>query len=146
MANTGYIAGYITVVDAIRLLQAGMTLYVVSAPLQTRALPLEGGWVDDSGAVHYDCSAVVLNPQTAYEIGRKFNQQCIMRITPCANGEYEVYLLHDSAFTRQVALQHCGGYTADGEHLFTAVSSDRAPFEDAYIEWLPADIEFIPVK
>jgi hypothetical protein len=121
-------------------------VYVVSAPTDTNALPLEGAWRDDNGKVHYDCSAVVLNPATAHTIGRIFQQECIMRITPCANGSHEVYLLDDNAFTRKVAVDYCGGYTADGSHLFTAVEANRAPFEDCYVDWITADVEFIPVK
>ena len=138
--------GYISALDAFRLLQAGLTLYVVSAPPETNALPLEGGWKDDNGNLHFDCSAVVLNPETARTIGRAFRQQCILRITPCANGTSEVYLLKDTALTRQVALAYAGGYTADGEYLFTAVNAERSVFEDDYADWLTADVEFIPCK
>jgi len=138
--------GYLSALDTFRLLQAGITVYIVSAPLESRALPLEGGWKDDEGRIHLDCSCVCLNIETAYKIGRLYDQECILRITPCADGESEVYLLNDTAFARQVSLDYCGGYTADGEYLFTAVSRDHAPFEDSYIDWLPADMEFIPVK
>jgi hypothetical protein len=146
MRTAGYISGYISVVDAFRLLEAGITVYVVSAPPETNALPLDGGWKDDDGKVHLDCSAVVLNPATARAIGEKYNQQCILQITPCFDGKSEVYLLKDSPLARQVSLDYCGGYTADGEYLFTAVDADCSPFEEAYEDLLIADIEFIPVK
>jgi hypothetical protein len=138
--------GYLSATDAFRLLQAGLTVYVVSSPTDSCALPLEGAWVDGEGNTHYDCSAVVLNPETAHAIGRAYRQQCFIRITPCANGNSEVYLLRDSAFARQVALAYCGGYTADGDYLFTAVDGDRNPFEDGYTDWLCADVEFVPVR
>ena len=137
--------GYISVVDAIRLLEAGLPVYVVSAPLETQALPLEGAWVDDDGRVHYDCSCVCINPETAHRIGKQFNQQCILRLCPCEGGA-EVYLLKDTPFVRQIALQYAGGYTADGEWLFTAIDANRSPFEDAYEECIPVEMEFIPVK
>jgi len=138
--------GYISALDAFRLLQAGIPLYIVSAPLESQALPLEGGWVDDDGVVYLDCSAIVLNPETAHRIGREYNQQCILRICPCYDGKSEVYLLRDTPFSRQVALEYAGGYTADGEWLFTATNPDGFPLSEAYEDCLPADIEFIPVK
>jgi len=146
MRTVGYISGYISAVDAFYLLRAGIPVYAVSAPLETHALPLAGGWKDDDGNIHIDCSAFVLNPSTAHEIGREHNQQCIMRITPCANGNSRVYLLKDSEFARQVSLNYCGGYTADGESLLTAVEKERSPFVEEYTDWLYADVEFIPCK
>jgi len=145
MRDTGYIAGYLTVADAIDLLQAGLPLYIVSAPADTHALPLAGAWKDDTGKIHTDCSAVVLNPATAREIGREYNQQCILRLYPshCAKGR--VYLLKDMPLNREVALHYCGGYTADGTFLFTATEKD-VPFIEDYVEWVPVDIEFIPVN
>jgi hypothetical protein len=138
--------GYITVLDGFRLLQAGIPLYIVSAPLDSRALPLEGGWTDDEGVVYLDASCITLNRETALRIGREYNQQCILRLYPCYDGKSEVYLLRDTPFSRQVALEVAGGYTADGEWLFTAIDANRSPFEDAYEDYLPADMEFIPVK
>ena len=139
--------GYLTVVDAIRLLEAGLPIYVVSAPADTYALPLDGAWKDDEGRIHYDCSCICLSAETALRIGRMFNQQCILRLYPSHSANGSVYLLKDTAFTRQVALTYCGGYTADGEYLFTAVdNSHSVPFEESYEEWVPADIEFISVK
>jgi hypothetical protein len=138
--------GFLSATDAMSLLIAGLPIYVVSAPPETNALPLEGGWVDDEGHIHIDCSAFVLNPLTAQEIGRAFNQQCIMAIYPCASGNSAVYLLRDSEFVRQVALKYCGGYTADGSHLLTAVPQDRDIFSDGYVEYTTADVEYIPVK
>jgi len=139
--------GYISALDAIRLLEAGLPVYVVSAPKDTDALPLEGAWKDDEGRIHYDCSCVCINPETAYAIGRAYNQQCILRLYPCHSASGGVYLLKDTPFVRQVALDYAGGYTADGEWLFTAVQSDAdAPFDEAYEEYVPADIEFVPVK
>ena len=146
MRDTGYISGYISASDAFYLLQAGITLYVVSAPVDTHALPLAGAWKDDTGTIHADCSAVVLNPATAHEIGREYNQQYILRITPCADGNSEVYLIPDSEFAREVALKFAGGYTADSRWLFTAVDREKSIFEDGYTDWLYADCELIPVK
>jgi len=137
--------GYISVADTIRLLEAGLPVYVVSAPPETQALPLEGAWVDENGRVHYDCSCVCINPETAHKIGKQFNQQCILRLYPCEGGS-EVYLFKDNPFIRQIALQYAGGYTADGEWLFTAISADSSPFENAYEECIPVEMEFIPVK
>jgi len=138
--------GCISACDAFYLLQAGITVYVVSAPLSTEALPLDGAWKDDDGNVHLDCSAVVLNPATAHSIGRAYQQQFILRITPCSDGNSEVYLLPDSEFARKCVLNYCGGYTADGEYLFTAVERERSPFLDSYTDWVYADVEFVPVQ
>ena len=138
--------GYISALDAFRLLQAGLTVYVVSAPPETDALPLEGAWRDDTGTAHFDCASIVLNPETARTIGRAFRQQYILRITPDANGNSEVYLIKDTPFARQVALNVAGGYTADGNWLFTAVDREKSIFEDGYTDWLYADCELIPVK
>jgi len=146
MGTITTVAGYISASDAFALLRAGLTVYVVSAPPTSRALPLEGAWVDDDGTIHLDCSAVVLNPETAHAIGRAHRQQCIMRISPDGRGNSQVYLFKDTDFTRQVCLKYCGGYTADGSHLFSAVSRDKSVFEDGYCEWLYADVEYIPVK
>ena len=139
--------GYLTVVDAIRLLQAGLPVYIVSAPVDTQALPLDGAWQDDDGRVHYDCSCICLSVEKALEIGRMFNQQCILRLYPSHSANGSVYLLKDSPLARQVSLEYAGGYTADGDWLFTAVDNNRSvPFQESYEEWVPADIEFIPVK
>ena len=118
MRDTGYIAGYLSATDTFRLLQAGLTVYIVSAPPSTRALPLDGAWVDSEGNLHTDCSAVVLNPNTAREIGRAYRQQCFLRLTPCA----------------------------DGEHLFVAVNAKKSVFLKDYVDWLTCDVEFVPVK
>jgi len=138
--------GYISVLDGYRLLEAGIPLYIVSAPLESRALPLEGGWKDDDGVVYLDASCICINPETAHRIGREYNQKCILRLYPCYDGKSEVYLLRDTPFTRQVALQYAGGYTADGEWLFTAVDANHSPFTEAYEACLPVDMEFLPVK
>ena len=139
--------GYISVLDAIRLLEAGLPVYVVSAPPETQALPLEGAWKDDEGRIHFDCSCVCIDAEKAHAIGRAYNQQCILRLYPCHDGQGGVYLLKDTPFARQVSLDYAGGYTADGEWLFTAVQNDAdAPFDEAYEEYVPADIEFVPVK
>jgi len=138
--------GYLSVVDAIRLLQAGLPVYVVSAPAETQALPLEGAWVDDDGNIHYDCSCICINLETAIRIGKEYNQECILGLYPHHDGKGEVYLLKDTPFTRQIALEYAGGYTADGEWLFTAVNSDNFPLSEAYEEYVVADIEFRPVK
>ena len=138
--------GYLSASDAYALLQAGLPIYIVSAPPETNALPLDGGWVDDDGNIHYDCSAVVLNPETAMAIGRAFRQQCIMRVYPCHNGNAEVYLMPDTEFNRQVALKYCGGYTADGKWLVAAVDAEKSVFLPEYAEYTLADVEFIPCK
>ena len=138
--------GYLSALDAISLLQAGIPVYIVSSPLETRALPLEGAWKDEEGRIHYDCSCICINPQTAYRIGKEYNQQCILRLYPAFDGKGEVYLLKDTPFARQVALEYAGGYTADGEYLFTAVDGDNSPFLEAYEEVIPVEIDFLPVK
>jgi len=138
--------GYLSALDAVRLLQAGLPVYIVSAPLETNALPLEGGWKDNDGRIHLDCSAICLNIETAYEVGRLYNQECILRLYPCYDGKAEVYLLKDTPFTRQVALEYAGGYTADGEWLFTALDASLSLFTDAYEDFVPVDMEFLPVK
>jgi len=138
--------GYLSALDAIRLLEAGLPVYVVSAPLDTHALPLEGAWKDDEGRIHYDCSCICLNIQKAYEIGRLFNQECILQLYPSFTAEGQVYLLKDTPFARQVALEIAGGYTADGEYLFTAIAGDTPAFEEAYEDFLPVEVDFIPVK
>ncbi len=138
--------GYLSVSDAYTLLKAGITLYIASAPLETHALPLQGGWVDDDGRVHLDCACILLNPQTARQIAQEYNQVCFMSITPDANGNSKVYLIPDNDLSRQVALSHCGGYTTDGKHLLTACPSDKSPFIDGSVDCLPAQVEFIPVK
>jgi len=138
--------GYLSAVDAIRLLEAGLPVYVVSAPLDTRALPLEGAWRDEEGRIHYDCSCICLSVEKAYEIGRLYNQECILRLYPSSTAEGEVYLLRDTPFARQIALEYAGGYTADGEYLFTAITGDTSFLEEAYEDFLPVDIDFLPVK
>jgi len=138
--------GYLSVVDAIRLLEAGIPVYIVSAPLETDALPLEGVWLDDEGNIHHDCSCVCISVETAHYIGREYNQQCILRLYPSHDAQGEVYLLRDTPFTRQIALEYAGGYTADGEWLFTATNSDNFPLSETYEECVPVEIEFIPVK
>jgi hypothetical protein len=138
--------GYLSVLDAFRLLEAGLPVYIVSAPIESRALPLEGGWKDGEGRVHLDCSCICLSLEKARQIGREYNQECILAIYPSANGEAEVYLLIDTPFARQVALDYVGGYTGDGEYLLVAVKGDASPFSEAYEEWLPADMRFVPVK
>jgi hypothetical protein len=138
--------GYLSVLDAIRLLQAGLPIYVVSAPVDTNALPLEGGWKDEEGRIHYDLSCICLNIEKAYEIGRLFNQECILSLYPSSTPNGEVYLLKDTPFARQVALEYAGGYTGDGEWLFTAITGDTSIFEEAYEDFVPVEIDFLPVK
>ena len=138
--------GYLSATDTFRLLEAGLTVYIVSAPPETRALPLDGAWIDGDGTLHTDCSAVVLNPNTAREIGRAFRQQCFLRLTPCADGDFELYLLRDTELNRQVALKYGGGYTADGEHLIVAVNAKQSVFLKDYVDWLTCDMECVPVK
>jgi hypothetical protein len=139
--------GYLTVVDAIRLLQHGLPVYIVAAPVESKALPLDGVWRDDEGRIHYDCSCICINPDTAYAIGRLYNQQCILRLYPSYSAKSGVFLLQDTPFTRQVALEYAGGYTSDGKWLLTAVENpDTLPLEESYEEYLPVEIEFLPVK
>jgi hypothetical protein len=139
--------GYLSAIDAIRLLEAGLPVYIVSAPADTHALPLDGAWVDDDGRIHYDCSCVCINTETAHAIGRKYNQQCILRLYPSCFTKSGVFLLKDTPFTRTIALDYAGGYTADGEWLFTAVENiNTLPLEEEYEEFIPAEVEFIPVK
>ena len=144
MRNNTRPLGYLSAVDAFTLLEAGLPVYIVSAPSETLALPLQGAWRDGDGTLHIDCSAIVLSPLTAHAIGREYNQQCILRLYPshCADGT--VYLLRDIPLNREIALKYCGGYTADGTHLLTATTAD-VPFED-YVECVPVDIDFVPVK
>jgi len=139
--------GYLSALDAIRLLEAGLPVYVVSAPPETQALPLEGAWKDDEGRIHYDCSCVCIDAEKAHAIGRAYNQQCILRLYPSAFAKSGVFLLKDTPFVRQIALDYAGGYTADGEWLFTAVDNiNTLPLEEEYEEYVPADIDFVPVK
>jgi len=139
--------GYISAVDAIRLLEAGLPVYVVSAPIDSQALPLEGAWKDDDGRIHYDCSCVCIDAEKAHAIGRAYSQQCILRLYPTCFTRSGVFLLKDTPFTRKIALDYAGGYTADGEWLFTAVDNiDALPLEEEYEEYVPAEIEFIPVR
>ena len=139
--------GYLTAIDAIRLLEAGLPVYVVSAPADTHALPLDGAWKDDDGRIHYDCSCVCIDAEKAHAIGRAYNQQCILRLYPSCFTKSGVFLLKDTPFTRKIALDYAGGYTADGQWLFTAVEdADTAPFEEAYEEYVPVEVEFLPVK
>jgi len=140
--------GYISVVDAIRLLQAGIPLYIVSAPKDTDALPLDGAWRDEDGTVYLDCSCICINSETAHRIGREYKQKTILYLYPCSDGYGTVYLLKDTPFTRQVSLERAGGYTADGEYLFTAVEEDddNPLFCEAYEDSVSVDIVFLPVK
>ena len=146
MRTVGYLFGYLTVVDAFRLLEAGFPVYIVSAPLESNALPLEGGWKDDDGKVHLDCSCICLSLEKARQIGREYNQECILALYPSADGEAEAYLLVDTPFARQVALDYAGGYTGDGEYLLVGVKGDASPFSEAYEDWTPVDMQFLPVK
>jgi hypothetical protein len=107
---------------------------------------LEGAWKDEEGRIHYDCSCICLSVEKAYEIGKAYNQQCILRLYPSYDAKGKVYLLKDTPFARQVALEYAGGYTADGEWLFTAIAGDTSPFEEAYEEVIPVEIDFPPVK
>jgi hypothetical protein len=76
-----------------------------------------------------------------------YNQQCILRLYPSYSAKSGVFLLQDTPFTRQVALEYAGGYTADGNWLLTAVENpDTLPLEESYEEYLPVEIEFLPVK
>jgi len=143
--NTMERLGYLSVIDGFRLLQAGIPLYIVSAPMETDALPLAGAWRDDDGTVYLDCSCICINRETAFRIGRAYKQKTILYLYPCADGNAEVYLLKDTPFARQVSLEYAGGYTADGEWLFTAVEPDRAPFEEAFEDYTTADMVFLPV-
>jgi hypothetical protein len=127
------------------LLQAGRTVYIVSAPADTHALPLDGAWIDDNGNLHMDCAAVVFSPTTAYTISRAFHQKCFLHITPCPNGLHRVYLLKDTPLLRQVALKWAGGYTADGQHILVAVDANNSKFFTDYIGCLTANIEFVSV-
>jgi hypothetical protein len=138
--------GYLSALDGFRLLQAGLPIYIVSAPIESQALPLEGTWRDEEGKVHLDCSCICLSLEKAYEIGKAYNQQCILRLYPCYDGKAEVYLLKDTAFARQVSLDLAGGYTADGDWLLVAIAGDCSPFSEAYEDMLPADMDFLPVK
>ena len=144
MGNITRPLGYLSAVDAFTLLEAGLPVYIVSAPSETLALPLQGAWRDGDGTLHIDCSAIVLSPLTAHAIGREYNQQYILRLYPSHCGDGEVYLLRDIPLNREIALQYCGGYTADGTHLLTATTAD-VPFED-YVDFVPVDIDFVPVK
>jgi hypothetical protein len=146
MRTVGYLFGYLTVVDAFRLLEAGIPVYIVAAPSETNALPLQGGWKDDEGKVHLECACICLSSEKAYEIGRLYNQECILRLYPTANGDSEAYLLKDTPFARQVALDLAGGYTGDGEYLLVGVKGDASPFSEAYEDWTPVDLDFLPVK
>jgi hypothetical protein len=136
--------GYLT--DIFYLLHAGRMVYIVSAPAETHALPLDGAWVDDDGNLHIDCAAVVFSHTTAREISRAFRQQCFLHIAPCANGLHKVYLLKDTPLLRQVALKWAGGYTADGEHILVAVDADNSKFFTDYIGCITANIDFVPVQ
>jgi len=138
--------GYLSVLDAIRLLDSGIPVYVVSAPQDTEALPLDGAWVDDDGRIHYDCSGICISLEKALQIGRAYKQECILCLYPEYNAKSQVYLLKDTPFTRQIALQYAGGYTADGEWLFTAMDANRSPFEDAHEDCVPVEVVFRKVE
>jgi hypothetical protein len=138
--------GYLSATDGFRLLQAGLPIYIVSAPASTRAFPLDGAWKDDDGIVYFDKSVIVLNAETAHRIGRAYNQQTILYLYPCSDGNAEVYLMKDTPFAREVCLTYAGGYTADGENLLVAVNAERSPFLHDYTDWVSADMVFLPVR
>jgi hypothetical protein len=139
--------GFLNTSDAFTLLKAGLAVYIVSAPTETRAFPLDGAWMDAEGNLHTDCSCILLNIATAHALGKEYNQQCILALYPSPIAKGSVYLLKDIPLNREIALRFAGGYTADNEHLLVAFDDDsRCPFIDGYTEYLPVEVEFIPVK
>jgi len=147
MLNTAEPLGYLTVAGVYRLLKAGIPAYIASAPADTHALPLEGGWVDADGEVHLDCAEAYLNKDTALAVARSFEQECILALEPNPTAEGKVFLLKDIPLNREICLHYAGGYTADGSHIITAVQDGKAvPFVQELVESVPVKVSFLPVK
>jgi len=136
------------VLDAFRLLQRGVPVYIASAPEDECAFLLKGAWRDDDGRVHYDRSTIYLQRQTALEVARAFQQQCILALVPFEDAEGAVYLLKDTPLNRTLALRYAGGYTADGEYLFTACTAgvDLPVNIEGEAEVVYADVSFPAVQ
>jgi hypothetical protein len=136
------------VLDAFRLLQKGVPVYVASAPEDECAFLLKGAWKDDEGRIHYDRSTIYLQRRTALEVARAFRQECILALTPYADAEGAVYLLKDTPLNRSLALQYAGGYTADGEYLLVACTAgaDLPVNIEGEAEVVYADVAFPAVQ
>jgi hypothetical protein len=132
------------VLDAFRLLEKGVPVYVASASEDESAFPLKGAWKDDEGRIHYDRSTFYLQRRTALEVARAFQQQCILALTPRSEAEGTVYLLKDTPLNRTLALQYAGGYTADGEYLLVACTAgtDLPVNIEGEVEVVSADVAF----
>jgi hypothetical protein len=139
-------SGYIGVKDAFGILSSGLPLYIASAPEQSEEMQLRGGWVDDVGNIHYDWACAYLAKDTALQVGREHNQQCILAIMPNLKGSGRVYLLPDSIRNRVCALRYAGGYTADGKHLLVATNAEMPLGVLGALDCLSADIAFLPCK
>jgi hypothetical protein len=78
---------------------------------------------------------------------RKYKQECILALEPNPNARGRVFLLKDLPLNREICLQYAGGYTADGNHIITAVQDGKAiPFLQELVESVPVNIIFLPVK
>jgi len=147
MLNTAEPLGYLTVAGVHRLLKAGIPVYIASAPIETNALPLQGGWIDGDGEVHLDLAQAYLNKDTALEVARTFQQECILALEPNPNAQGKVFLLKDLPLNREICLRYAGGYTADGEYIITAVQEGKAvPFLQELVESVPVEVSFLPVE
>jgi hypothetical protein len=136
----------ISVFEVFSLLKTGTAVYIASAPVPAEGMRLRGAWQDESGNTHFDYSGVFLSKEAALSVARAHNQQCILALMPSPYARGKVYLIQDTIANRTLALQKAGGYTADGEWLFTAVPEDHSPFTDDYTECLPVIVEFLPVQ
>jgi hypothetical protein len=147
MLNATKPLGYLNVAGVFRLLQAGISVYIASAPADTNALPLEGGWVDTDGEVHLDLSEAYLNKDTALSVARTYKQECILALEPNPNAQGKVFLLKDLPLNREICLRYAGGYTADGSHIITAVQDGKSvPFIEELVKSVPVEVSFLPVK
>jgi hypothetical protein len=144
MAELKPLGTALRVLDAFRLLQKGVPVYIASAPEDEAAFLLKGAWRDEEGRIHFDRSTIYLQRSTALEVARAFRQECILALTPYTDAEDAVYLLKDTPLNRTIALRYAGGYTADGEYLLVAVKAgaDLPVYVEGEHDMLPADVSF----
>jgi hypothetical protein len=138
----------LSVSETFETLKAGLPVYIASSPETTDEMRLRGAWRDTDGDIHYDWACAYLAKDTALQVGKAFQQQCILALTPNRKAKGRVYLMPDSIRNRVCALRYAGGYTADGFSLITAVvDAEPIPFEVlGEVQSIPCKVEFIPCE
>ena len=143
---TAKLTADVNVVDAFRLLKAGVPIYIASAPEATGEIRLREAWKDDDGDIRYDYSAVYLAEEPALTVARAFNQPYILALTANPKAKAKAYLLPDTIRNRVYALRYAGGYISDGTYLMTAVEAGkRVPFGKDAVR-ISVDVRFPSTK